>query len=217
MNSEWRKLLIAVFIACLIAGCEVGGQEALTPPTKAAVYKLGDVLVDTRKGEIRFAGRVRKDKGWVQFLLYAQGYKWLEEESAIVADARLADIQKAIALLDWKLWDDLWFRREVENEPSLLIEWSGKRVEARELAMAEDPLGIRDLIFLGSPYFDPIVLQESALVDCSQCPYLRLEQEALREEFERESGESGYELDPARMPPQGTEVTIILQIPPLNP
>ncbi|HIC94100.1 MAG TPA: hypothetical protein EYP09_07610 [Anaerolineae bacterium] len=212
-----RKLLIAVFIVCLAAGCKTGGGEALTPPAGANVYKLGNVIVDTRGGEIRFAGRVRKDEGRVQFLLYAHGYKWLEEESAIVADARLADIQKAIALLDWKLWDDLWFRRKMENEPSLLIEWKGRRVEARELTMAEDPLGIGDLIFLGSPYFDPIVLQESALVDCSQCPYLRLEQEVLREEFERESGKSGYELNPARMPPEGADVTIILQIPPPNP
>jgi hypothetical protein len=49
-------------------------------------------------------------------------------------------------------------------------------------------------------------------VDCSKCLYLRLEQEALREEFKRGSGESGYELNQAFMPPRGTEVIVIFKM-----
>jgi hypothetical protein len=33
----------------------------------------------------------------------------------------------------------------------------------------------------------------------------------LREEFKRESGESGYELNPARMPPKGTELVVVIK------
>jgi hypothetical protein len=62
---------------------------------------------------------LRHRKGGGPYLLYAHGYGWLEEESAIVTDARLADVQKAIALLDWKLWDDLWFRKTTQKQPTL--------------------------------------------------------------------------------------------------
>jgi len=145
-------------------------------------------------------------------LLYLQGYKWLEEESAIVSQANLLDLQQAIALLDWKLWDDLWYRKKGGEQLSMSLQWEEgedlKKVQAREVINTRDALGIEDLVFLGSPYFDPMVLGSSSWTDCTICPLFPLEQKMLREEFRRESGQSGYEVN---LPPEGTRVTVIIE------
>ena len=181
------------------------------------IYRIGKVTVDTEKGQIQFAGRIFKDQGWVQFLIYARGYKWLKEESAIIADVKLADLQKAIALLDWRLWDELWYKKtedgeqETENRKLLLfVQWDRKKIPAQELVLSEDKLAIGDFIFLGSPYFDHIALEASPGMDCRLCPVFPLEEKALRELFIRESGQSGYELNSPLFPPEGTEIRIAI-------
>jgi len=86
--------------------------------------RIGSVSVDTKNGEIWFKGKVFKDKSWVQHLVYLEGYKWLKDESAIIAAARLVDLQRAIAILDWKLWDEIYYGKEVSRKPLGLTERS---------------------------------------------------------------------------------------------
>ncbi len=190
-----------------------GKEEGARIRAQTGVYKIGDVIVDEDRGKIQFAGQVYKDRGRVQFLVYAHGYKWLKEESAIIASIKLIDLQRAIALLDWKLWDDLCYRKESEKTKHLLLflKWDGKEIAAKEVVTSEDALGIGDFIFLGSPYFDPIALEASPSVDCAKCPIFPLEEKALRKEFEKPSGQSGYQLNSQLMPPEGTQVTIIIK------
>ncbi len=178
-------------------------------------YKIGQILIDMNKGEITFTAKVYKQQDWVQFLLYLDGYKWLKEESALVSQARLADLQEATALLDWQLWDKLWHktRRPEDQRLVMYIEQDKKETLATDLLLAQDPLGIEDLVFLGSPYFDPIALRNSPGVDCRLCPLFPSEEKALRESFVRDSGESGYRLDPSLFPSKGTEVAIIIRKP----
>jgi hypothetical protein len=191
-------------------------REEARPPLmlKEDLYRLGDIVIDTVKGEIQFKAKVQKREGWVQHLVYLHGYKWIKEESAIIAQGKLSDLQKAIALLDWRLWDRLWYEKQITREKELLlfVQWDRKEIPAQELVLSEDKLEIGDFIFLGSPYFDHIALEASPGVDCRVCPIFPLEEKALRETFIRESGESGYELNSERMPPQGTEVTIIIKL-----
>ena len=187
---------------------------------KEGVYQLGDIVVDSVKGEIRFDAEVQKREGWVQHLLYLHGYKWLKEESAIISEAKLADLQKAIALLDWRLWDELWYKKnqksKIKNQKlKLFVKWGEEEIAVQELVLTEDKghkLEIGDFIFLGSPYFDHIAFEAPPGVDCRLCPIFPLEEKALREIFIRGSGQSGYELNSAPFPPQGTEVTIIIRL-----
>lgn len=181
-------------------------------------YQIGEILVDTVKGEIKFSGDVYKREGWVQFLIYVDGYKWLKEESAIISTTRLVDLQKSIALLDWRLWDELWYRklksgklRNKAQKLSVFIKYKEKEIAAKGLVLTEDELEIGDYIFLGSPYFDNRVLEDSPRVDCKHCPLFPLEEKVLREEFKRESGLSGYNLNSPIFLPRGTEVTIIIR------
>lgn len=205
---------------------------------KEGVYRIGGVNADTKKEKIWFKGRVFKDKGWVQHLVYLEGYKWLKDESAIISEARLIDLQRAIAILDWKLWDESRYGKTRNQKPDpqghpdaeigagvprrirvprrnqkllLSIQWDEKEIPAYELVLAKDRLELGDFVFLGSPYFDYIALMAPPGVDCRQCPLFALEEKALRELFVRESGHSGYELNPERMPPCGTEVTIVIK------
>ena len=219
-NSRKKKVLLIWILlftgASLIVGYNLirqGKEEGAGIRAQTGVYKIGDVIVDEDRGKIQFAGQVYKDRGLVQFLVYAHGYKWLKEESAIIANVKLVDLQRAIALLDWKLWDDLWYRKQSEETKHLLLffKWDGKEIAAKEVVTTEDALGIGDFIFLGSPYFDPIAFEASPSVDCAKCPIFPLEEKTLRKEFERECGQSGYEINSHLMPPEGTQVTIIIK------
>ncbi len=183
------------------------------------IYRIGGITVDTEKGQIQFQAKIFKDKGWVQHLVYLEGYKWLKEESAIISEARLSDLQKAIALLDWRLWDELWYgktenrRQRTENRKLLVsVKRNGEEVAAQKLVLTEDKLEIGDFIFLGSPYFDHIALEAPPGVDCRLCPIFPLEEKALGELFIRGSGRLGYELNSALFPPEGTKVTIIIRL-----
>lgn len=144
------------------------------------VYRIGKITVDAQKREIRFKGKVAKNEGEVLYLVYLHGYKWLEERSAIVSNAKLSDLQKAIALINWRLWDDLWVNQNNLNIP-VIIKYGSKEEKAEELVISEKKqLGILDFIYLGSPAFDPIVL-ESTLTACDRCPLLPLEMKLIED------------------------------------
>ncbi len=51
------------------------------------IYQFGKVKVDKLKNTIEFSGKVAKTSGYVDFLLYVYGYKWLKESCAIASDA----------------------------------------------------------------------------------------------------------------------------------
>lgn len=178
---------------------------------KEGVYRIGNVSADTKKGEVWFKGKVFKDKGWVQHLVYLEGYKWLKDESAIIALVRLVDLQRAIAILDRRLWDELYYERK--SKMSIFVKWNGKEIPGHELVLAKDNLEIGDFLFLGSSYFDYIALGAPPGADCRLCPLFALEEKALRGLFVRESAQSGYELNSERMPSCGTGVTIIIRLP----
>jgi hypothetical protein len=176
---------------------------------------FGDVSVCKENSEIRFYATVKKDVGWVQHLLYLHGYQWLEEQSAIVSDARLPELQHGIAVLDWELWDELWQGIDSDRafDVRVYFEHEGKRVKANSLVNTDDEIHAGDIVFLGCPYFDAVALGTIAEVDCVLCPVFPLEQEALHERFVRENGESGYEINVREMFDRGSKVEVIIKIP----
>jgi len=68
-----------------------------------SVIVFGEVVVYKDLAKLRFGAVVRQEEGWVQHLLAVDGYQWLEEQAALVSSAALSDVQKGLALLDWKL------------------------------------------------------------------------------------------------------------------
>ena len=188
------------------------------------IYRIGNIVIDKNKEEIYFTGRVVKIKGWVQFLIYADGYKWLEEEAAIISDARLKDLQLSLALLDWKYWDEFYYMKRGEEidfeteELELLLRWEEdnkfKTIKARETIIIKettDYLRLPCFIFLGYPLFDSIVLDSELRTSCLGCPFFPVEEKTLRQLFKRNSGESGYEINTEVMPPLNTEINMIIK------
>jgi hypothetical protein len=218
-------VILSVFIAgILMAG--IGGyfraQVQYQPVIPEGGVRFGDVIVDPATREIRFYGQIQQNEGWVRFLVYLSSYQWLKEEAAIVSPAYLVDLQKAIALLDWHLWDKLWFRESTGQEIEVSLKWQGDKVEANEVIELPYHLGIGDLIFLGSPHFDPLFLARCvqtivcvALEQRPQCPLFFL-QESVEAKFVRPSGGAGYQLDDERLPPVGTAVTVVIRVPHLQ-
>lgn len=226
MNKQAKLFLglIIVGVVILIGYHLTRPREEVRPPLmmEEGFYQLGDIVVDTLRGEIQFRAQVQKREGWVRFLVYLSSYRWLKGEAAITSPACLTDLQKAIALLDWQLWDQLWHRQITGQEIEVSLKWQGGKADANELIQLPYHLGIGDLIFLGSPLFDPLFLARCdqtivcvALKQRYQCPLFFL-QESVKEKFTRACGDAGYHLNPERLPPPGTRVTVIIRVPDLQ-
>lgn len=227
-GKQWHKILrwliLPVFIAGILIGISghFGEQVQYQPVIPEAGVRFGDVIVDPAAGEIRFSGQIRQNEGWVRFLVYLCSYRWLKEEAGIISPAYLTDLQKAIALLNWQLWDQLWFRETTGQEIEVFLKWQGDKAEANELIELPYHLGMGDLIFLGSPFFDELFLARCtqtivcvALKQRPQCPLFFL-QESVEAKFVRACGGTGYRLDGERLPPPGTRVTVIIRVPNLQ-
>ena len=225
-DKQRRKIRWWLILPVLIAGILVGigghyGEQRQYQPVISEVgVRFGDVIVDEAAREIRFPAEIRQNEGWVRFLVYLTSYRWLEEEAAIVSSANLIHLQKAFALLDWQLWDELWFRETTGQEIEVYLKWpGGGKAEANELIKLPYHLGVGDLVFLGSPLFDPLFLARCAqtliclaIKQGHQCPLFFL-QESVEEKFTRADGAAGYHLNAERLPPPGTRVTVIIRIP----
>jgi len=205
--------VMTVVLLSSLVGCAPCTDARVRP--EGPVYAFGAVVVYEAERQIRFPAVVRQEKGWVQHLIHLRGYHWLTEKSAFVSIANLADLQKGIATLDWKLWDSLWqgFDTTATEAMSLYIVYDGRKLPARSFVQAEETLHAGDFIFFGCPYFDVVALAASAAVDCSLCPIYPLERKALGDRFVRDSGISGFTLRTESMPLQNTEVEVLIILP----
>jgi hypothetical protein len=206
-----RQRLVAAAVLGLISVCwwSVFIARQRAPAVDSAV-----VTVRRSENTVSFPGVVTRDKGWVQFLIYAPGYRWLEQECAITAMTSLISVQNAVAGLDWKVWEDLWAQRKRVPGIDVWITHDGVRHRAQDLVFASEELHLKDLLFVGSPYFDAVALDPKSAGICAACPLYPVEQEFLKQEAVRESGRSGYELNQERMPAPGARVEITLRLPP---
>ncbi|HAZ30279.1 TPA: hypothetical protein DCY65_01750 [Candidatus Acetothermia bacterium] len=232
-NERYVKFGAALVLCVLVAGLATtvstrldarrsGGELPPPFPTGSpTVVRFGDVAVCQDAREIRFAGEVRQAEGSVLLLLHLTGYQWLEQEAAIVSPSRLVDLQQAIALLDWRLWDRLWQgEREAGGAAvEVRIGWGGEEESATDLLDTRYSLGLGDLVYLGSPLFDPLFLARCertalcvALIRRDQCPLFLLH-DAIEEQLARDCGQRGYRLNPGRLPPVGTPVTVLIRVP----
>lgn len=179
------------------------------------IYQFGKVQVNKSKNIIEFSAKVAKTSGYVDFLLYVDGYKWLKTSCAIISNVKLSNLQNAIAFLNWELWDELWVKGEVSSAspPEIFIRCDNVDNEAVSFVnVGDEILEIGDFVFLGSPYFDPVVLQDKSTLNCEKCPIYEIEERALRKRFIRSSGRSGYELNQKSMPPEGENVIVVLKL-----
>lgn len=190
------------------------------------IYRIGNIIIDKNKEEIFFSGKVVKTTGWIQFLIYVDGYKWLEDETAIIAEARLKDLQLSLALLDWKYWNDFYYEKKAKDTDiktpeikwDLFIQWGEsdklKIIKSNEIVTTKDKkdlLKLHHFIFLGNPLFDQIALSNEPATSCQGCPFFPVEEKTLRQLFKRKSGESGYEINTEVMPPLNTKINIIIK------
>lgn len=216
-QSIWLLWVFLILGILIIFGCYLFLFKKRRNIELDRVFKRGrgfpggyEILVDRENKQVRFNGEVMKDRGKVQFLIYAIGYKWLREESAIVSEVKLKDLQNAIATIDPVLWDDFYVKGNHPDRLTLSVIFNGKKVEANKLVRAEDSIGVEHLIFLGSTYFDPVVLDNPSVLDCSQCLLFPMEEKILRASFKRPSNQSGYEINTDLFPDKGKEVTVII-------
>jgi len=242
MKKEIKNLLV-IFLLLVMGTASVifynlylqnnknKGEKTAIPETtqeiiEENIYRIGNIIIDKNQEEIRFSGKIAKATGWVQFLIYVDGYKWLEDETAIIAEARLKNLQLSLALLDWKYWNDFYYEKKAEDTDikttgtkwELSIQWREndkfKMIKSNEIVTIKDKkdlLKLHHFIFLGNPLFDQIALSNEPVTSCQGCPFLPVEEKTLRQLFKRKSGESGYEINTEVIPPLNTEINIIIK------
>ena len=187
----------------------LGARPASHPPRDT-----WELEVCRGRRSVTLEGRVLRDRGWVQFLLYAAGYEWLRDKSAIEIQVDLRQLQLALASLDWRIWDRLW--AQGEDVPGIRVEIAqgDRRWSPQELLVSgADIIEFRHLLFPGCPYFDVVALRVGG-PPCSLCPVFPIEQAMLRQRFIRLDGRSGYELLPGVLPRPGTRVWVTIVLPP---
>lgn len=211
VKRKYLALLLIISIILVLIYNLLVHKKAKNIPEKKGKYQMGDVMVDTEKGEIKFAAVVQKNKNWVQFLIYISGYKWLKKDSAIISSAELTHLQNALALLNWKMWDDIWYRKR-RQKLNIFIRYKDEEVPASNLILSRDRLHPEDIFFFGSPYFDEVVFNTAKGVDCTRCPIYPLEKKALKKLFKRKSGLNGYKLNSKIFPPVGEKVVVIIRL-----
>jgi len=153
------------------------------------------------KAEIYFAGSINNVTQSVQFLLSPQ-LPNIQIRCLIPAEVKLVDLQNAIALLDWRYWEQLRASNDASLE--LLVQWKEnsdtKQVKAAEV-VKERQLKLGDLIFLGTEFqWQELALTQPGL--SSACPIVPSQEEQQR---------VAYEVSSSLLPPSGTQVTLILR------
>ena len=105
-------------------------------------YKVGDVLLDKKKGEIYIPGIVNMQVGLIEYLACSQAEVGKLHESILKLEAKPSDVQVALLLLGFKPKNNLKFQGDSTiPEGDLLeiwVEWDlsnkkKKRVRAEEL------------------------------------------------------------------------------------
>lgn len=157
----------------------------ITKKSKKPIFYLAEknLMIDSVNKIIIFTGEVNRKEGEVQFLINLKGYKWLNEKVSILSDVPLATLQKALAFLDWVLWESLYIHKKLTRKISVLIITNEKKIPAESLILGKErEVSILNLIFLGDPYWDNFILKEN-FVNCGKCPFLEEEIKFINKTF----------------------------------
>jgi hypothetical protein len=209
--KEKQKVLLKIFILVAITAIFIFINRQKIIPRFSQVsppYHFGQIRLDPQKRLIEFAASVKKNNGKVKFLIYLDGYQWLKDDCAIVSDAKLADLQKAIAAIDWKLWDELWLGSKLMLSRQITVEIDQQPADSF-LEKPSPKLGLPQLIFLGSPYFDRLVLNEGEDANCQSCNFRQSEEDLVKEML---GSNLGYQINPRRFPAPGAKVKVTLKL-----
>jgi len=92
-------------------------------------------------------------------------------------------LQNALSFLDWSFWESLYFYNKITRKISLLIVTDKKEIPAESLLITKErQISFSNLIFLGNPYWDNLILKEDR-INCKKCPFLEEEAKWLNKSF----------------------------------
>jgi hypothetical protein len=109
------------------------------------------------------------------FLFYFNGYPWLKDYCIFVSSSSLRELQTAIAMIDWQLWDKIYTKK---FSPKLKIEiYTNIGWESLDDILLIKNFNPYQTTFWGSLAYDNIVLERSYTTNkCSSCDLLPLEE-----------------------------------------
>lgn len=177
MKISLRIIFFIFFVSILLLVFSITKKNK-----KSLIYwEKENLFIDTVNKTIIFDGEIIKDSGEVQFLINLKGYEWLNERVSILGDLSLGTFQNAFALLDWALWESLYFNKKPKRKILISIIDKEKEIPAETLIFKKN-LDFSIFIFLGHPYFDNFVLKETQK-DCKKCPLLPEEMKFINKSF----------------------------------
>ena len=109
------------------------------------------------------------------FLFYFVGYPWLKDYCVFTTSSSLKELQTAIALIDWQLWDKIYTQK---YNPKLKIEiYTDTGWISLDKVLQIKNFNFYQTTFWGSPIYDSIVLERNYTTNkCVGCDLLPLEE-----------------------------------------
>jgi len=171
INKTLKKLMKLYFIIfCILL-------QILCPScnNKQKNSFIKTISVSKEDKTISFDAEINYSQKEKYFLFYFNGYPWLKDYSIFISSTPLRELQTAIAILDWQLWDKIYTKK---FSPKLKIEiYTDTGWESLDNILLIKNFNSYQTIFWGSPVYDNIVLERSyATTKCSSCDFLPLEE-----------------------------------------
>ncbi len=112
------------------------------------------------------------------FIFCFKGYPWLEEYSIFLSSSPLRELQNTVALIDWKLWDDIYTKNYSQKlKIELLID--GEWLPIEKVIRFEN-FELSQTIFWGHPTYDSSVLERNYKTSvCNSCEILTFEKSII--------------------------------------
>lgn len=134
------------------------------------------IEIDKNNRTITFEAKLNLTNNEKYFLFYFQGYPWIKDYCIFVSSCELKDLQVAVALIDWELWDKIYTKK---FSPHLEIKFleDDKWLNLFEYIELKN-FNSYQTIFWGNPLYDELVLKNTYNNNfiCQSCNFLPLEQ-----------------------------------------
>ncbi|MEN3014127.1 MAG: hypothetical protein ABDH23_05920 [Endomicrobiia bacterium] len=139
---------------------------------------FSQIEVDRFNKTISFKAYLNDTPSEKYFIFYFQSYPWIRDYAIFCSSAPLKELQTALALIDWELWNKIYTNK---FSPQMEI----KILHENQWFLIHEIMKLKNLntyqtIFWGLPGYDEVVLNDGYYVSrCSGCELLPLEQSLI--------------------------------------
>ncbi|MCX7957107.1 MAG: hypothetical protein N2643_04350 [Endomicrobia bacterium] len=136
------------------------------------------ITIDKENRYIIFEATLNTTLNEKYFIFYFEGYPWLKDNCIFISSATLKDLQKAVANIDWQLWDNIYTKDHI-NKIKTEVFYDNKWQDLQNFIELKN-FPIEQTFFWGSYLYDSMILENKHITSkCSTCEILPLEKATI--------------------------------------